>query len=174
VLQEIRRGLIEVVSAAVLPLFTGPELQEMLCGAEDFDVAMLERNTELEPGVVASDEHVQKLWAVLRGMTARERSSFLRFVWARARLPASEELFRQKFKLQSLEPVPPAAGWSQAEQQKACDAMLPKSSTCFGALYLPKYSTCQIMRDRLVYAAANCISMDADFVTGHDESANWY
>jgi len=172
-INAIRQGLVDVISDAFLPLLTGPELRDTLCGAEDFDVELLKRNTEYEEGLNASDGHIQFLWQALQSMTAAERAAFLRFVWARARLPPTDASFTQKFKLQKLEPSDIDALTDDAEIQQKRDALLPKSSTCFGALYFPRYSSVDVALARLTYAAKNCISMDADFLTGQDEAGNW-
>ena len=173
VLTAMRAGIVDVISDALLPLLTGPELRDTLCGAEDFDVDLLKRNTECEEGMSTSDEHVQFLWDALRSMTAAERAAFLRFVWARARLPPTDAAFTQKLKLQNFEPAGVDTEEDPAVIQAKRDAMLPKSSTCFGALYLPRYSSANITLARLNYAAKHCISMDADFLTSQDEVGNW-
>lgn len=38
--------------------------------------------------------HVQAFWEVLREMTPEERTDFLRFAWARSRMPASGAFLR--------------------------------------------------------------------------------
>ena len=52
-------------------------------------------------------------------------------------------------------PKPPRFGrWWVGRQQTA--------ATCSQALYLPRYSTQELMRERLLYACTNCMSIDTD------------
>lgn len=51
--------------------------------------------------VSPSDPHIQSFWRVLRGFDSEQRQQFLRFVWARSRLPPTAAEFTQKFKVQA-------------------------------------------------------------------------
>ena len=94
-----------------------------------------------------TDPHIQCFWRVLRSFDDSQRSAFLRFVWARSRLPATQD-FHQKFKIQA------AVG----EGQKGdADKSLPKAHTCFFSLNLPKYSNDEVTKKQLLYAVENCI-----------------
>jgi hypothetical protein len=53
------------------------------------------------------------------------------------------------------------------------DQYLPKAHTCFFSINLPKYSTKQLMRDKLMYAIFNCTEMDADFRTTESDVPGW-
>jgi hypothetical protein len=69
--------------------------------------------------VSPSDPHIQSFWRVLRSFTPGQRQQFLRFVWARSRLPTTSSEFTQKFKMQAAVAevtgaVPPAAPESGA------------------------------------------------------------
>ena len=39
---------------------------------------------------------------------------------------------------------------------------LPKADTCFFTLHLPAYSSCEVLRERIMYAIRHCTDMDAD------------
>ena len=45
----------------------------------------------------------------------------------------------------------------------SADDCLPMSATCFFQLFLPEYSSEEILRTRLLYAIYNCEAIDADF-----------
>ncbi len=47
------------------------------------------------------DDYIQYFWATLEAFDNAQRALFLRFVWARSRLPATKEEFTQKFKIQA-------------------------------------------------------------------------
>lgn len=155
----VRRGLAKVVPAKLLALFTGAELEVMVCGTPEVDVELLRRCTEYS-GCSPHDQHVEWFWSVLGDFSHEERSAFLRFVWGRARLPAHEKEFPQRFKLQSFS-VPAASG-SAAGRRRGIDDFLPVSHTCFFALELPSYTSEVVVRDKLRYAIYNCQEIDGD------------
>ncbi|CAE7221934.1 HERC2 [Symbiodinium sp. KB8] len=171
--EAVRQGLGECVPEAVLPLMRGVDLQGCICGELDFDVRLLAAHTDYEPGDCGGEAHLDMLWEVLAGFTPVQRTAFLRFCWARNHLPLTATGFSQRFKVQAMGAPDSASGLSTEAAQKGVDALLPKSSTCFGVLQLPTYSTMQVMRERLLYAIQHCHTMDADFLTASAENANW-
>jgi hypothetical protein len=96
-------------------------------------------------GVEETDDSVERFWEVIEGFSAEERKAFLRFVWARSRLPRAAQ-FSEPFKLHVV------STWG--------DERLPKADTCFFTLHLPLYSSMTVMRERLLYAISNCTDMD--------------
>ena len=108
--------------------------------------------------------HFQYNRRVLRTFSNEERQQFLRFVWARSRLPPSSADFTQKFKVQC--PVGDGARMNP-------DVYLPTAHTCFFSLILPKYTSEDVMKEKLLYAISNCTAMDADFRLAGSESAHW-
>jgi len=158
----IRDGLASVVPAAVLPLLTGEELEAAICGRAEIDLSLLAANTEYDEDVPPDSDHVKRFWRVLESFDHDERAAFLRFVWARSRLPAAAD-FQQKFKLQG----------SVGDGPKTSpDSWLPKAHTCFFSLNLPRYSSDEVMAKQLRYAIFNCIEMDADFKLADSEMGN--
>ena len=107
---------------------------------------------------------MKRFWSVLRSFDDAERSAFLRFVWARSRLPPSSAEFHQKFKIQSAVGDGPKAD---------PDAYLPKAHTCFFSLNLPRYTSHEVMARKLRYAMSNCVEMDADFKLADNEMTGW-
>ncbi|GLE04499.1 hypothetical protein PINS_up013454 [Pythium insidiosum] len=145
-------GLAKVIPARLLPLFTGTELEILVCGSPEIDVDLLQRCTEYS-SCSASDQHIIWFWEVLREFTHEERSAFLRFVWGRSRLPANEKEFPQLFKLQS---------FNKQQPGQPADAYLPIAHTCFFAVEMPIYSSIDVLRQKLLYAIYNCQEIDAD------------
>jgi hypothetical protein len=159
-----KEGLLAVVPAGAVSLLTGQELEALVCGSREIDVARLQANTEYDDDVSADDPHVLLFWEVLADFSAEERSSFLRFVWARPTLPPKGVAFPQKMRVQSVGEDGPLP----------TDAYLPKAHTCFFSINLPRYSSKNIMADKLRYAVANCTEMDADYkVSETEDVAGW-
>ncbi|ETO22614.1 hypothetical protein RFI_14580 [Reticulomyxa filosa] len=148
--EAIRRGLATIVPIALLPLFTWQELELMVCGKREIDLELLKANTVYKHGVKPGDSHVQFFWQVLEEFTHQQRSNFLRFVWGQSRLPTRSEDFHDPFGILT--------------SQRNDD------NTCFFTLELPKYSSKEIMKKKLLYAISNCYAIDTDFVA---QNVNW-
>jgi len=76
------------------------ELQRVVCGLSDFSVSLLQSVTRYEGGMSESTPHVQFFWSVLAEFTAQQRAQFMRFVFARDRLPARPHELGIHFKIQ--------------------------------------------------------------------------
>jgi E3 ubiquitin-protein ligase HERC2 len=120
----------------------------MVCGVPEVDVDLLQRVTEYS-SCSASDPHVRFFWTAMREFDHEERAALLKFTWGRTRLPLSAGEFTQRFKIQSFNKSPP-------------DAYYPVAHTCFFSLELPRYSTLEILKDKLRYAIFNCEAIDGD------------
>lgn len=142
------KGLHAVLPVELFPLFSAEELEALLCGNRAVDVDLLQSCAEYE-GVTPDDKHVQYLWETLREITDEERTSFLRFVWARSRMPHSAQDLPMNFRI-------------QADHGKG-DQHLPHAQTCFFSLSLPAYSSKEILKEKLLYAMSETGNiMDAD------------
>lgn len=82
-----------VVPVPLLSLFTGPELETMVCGSPDIPLDLL-KSVVTYKGVDASAPLVRWFWDTLESFSNAERSLFLRFVWGRTRLPRTIVDFR--------------------------------------------------------------------------------
>ena len=84
----------------------------------------------------------------LRRFAPEQRSAFLRFIWGRARLPASlSEWGDMKMTIHT----------KQASQP---DGFYPVAHTCFFQIDLPRYSSKAVLKEKLLYALYNCKDMD--------------
>lgn len=146
----IRKGMSAVVPIQLLSLFTWRQVETKICGTQDINVDILMENTEYS-GIDSNARHVKFFWEVLREITPKDRSLFLRFVWGRSRLPSGKNF--KKFKLTALN-----KGGNE-------DGYLPVSHTCFFQLDLPSYSTKDVMKEKLLYAITHCQAIDLDHVT---------
>jgi hypothetical protein len=146
-----REGIASVLPVELFPLFTANELEHLLCGNRVVDIDLIRRCTEYED-LDPNAPLVQQFWEVLQEMTDEDKTSFLRFVWARSRMPSSAKDLAMHFKLQRL----------QGLSAQQTDSYLPHAQTCFFSLALPTYSSKEILRDKLLYAIKNSPNMDAD------------
>jgi hypothetical protein len=148
-------GLSAVLPTELFPLFTAHELEQLVGGSSRVDIKLLQQCTEYEDNLTPETPVVKYLWEVLEEMSSEERSLFLRFVWARSRMPASLSELSMNFKIQSSSRGTDDAGCSP-------DSYLPTAQTCFFSLALPSYSSKEVLRTKLLYAIENSPNMDAD------------
>ena len=147
------RGFGSIVPSRLLPMFTWQELENLICGVADVDVELLQANTKYVGGVLPSDPHIHFLWDVLiNEFTPEDRTQFLRFVWGRERMAGvadEKNVFQIGPHVKSLNSEDP-------------DDWLPVAHTCFFSLDLPKYSSREIMKRKIMFAMNNCNAIDAD------------
>ncbi|CAM9945686.1 unnamed protein product, partial [Discosporangium mesarthrocarpum] len=157
-LRAFREGLATVLPVELFAIFTPTELERLVCGVRQVDVGLLQQCTEYEDTDAASP-HVEYFWEVMREMLPSERTAFLRFVWARSRMPPTAKDFPTNFKIQA-----PAGG---AKEEP--DNYLPHAQTCFFSLSLPAYSSKEQLRRKLLFAINNSPNMDADVLLHNAE-----
>ena len=118
------------------------EIQLLLCGVADIDVDAWSASARYEPAAFAYSEQVRWLWAMVRDMSAEERSKLLFFCTGSARVPATGfatlmgyngELYR----------------FTVAHSHGADEGRLPTASSCFNKLYLPAYGSEAQLRMKL-------------------------
>ncbi|EEY57541.1 HECT E3 ubiquitin ligase, putative [Phytophthora infestans T30-4] len=175
VVNIVKQGLHSIMPVSALALLTWNELEKRMCGVAEVDVKLLQINTEYDEDLSMNDEFIQRFWRVLESLEAEDKRAFLRFVWARSRLPLGSAQFHQKFKIQALASSGngDANGSSSGPPGGWMDSQMPKSHTCFFALQLPRYSSDEICRERLLYAVRNCVEMDGDFRLADTEMTGW-
>ncbi|XP_041055229.1 E3 ubiquitin-protein ligase HERC2 isoform X4 [Carcharodon carcharias] len=146
----VREGMARVVPVPLLSLFTGYELETMVCGSPDIPLHLL-KSVATYKGIEPNAPLIQWFWEVMESFSNTERSLFLRFVWGRTRLPRTIADFRGRdFVIQVLDKYNPP------------DHFLPESYTCFFLLKLPRYSCKQVLEEKLKYAIHFCKSIDTD------------
>jgi hypothetical protein len=163
-IEAFREGLLWVVPESAISVLTWTELEYLVCGSRNIDVERLKRNTEYDDDVSPGDVHIQNFWEILEDFSEKDKSSFLRFVWARPTLPPNGIDFPQKLKIQS------AVG---DDSSSSPDSYLPKAHTCFFSINLPRYTNKEVMKERLLYAITHCTEMDADFRVTEEEVVGW-
>ncbi|XP_049844846.1 E3 ubiquitin-protein ligase HERC2 [Schistocerca gregaria] len=148
--KAVREGMAKVIPVPLLSLFSGYELETMVCGSPDIPLTLL-KSVATYKGEDANSLLIQWFWEVMEEFTNQERSLFLRFVWGRTRLPRTIADFRGRdFVLQVLDKYNPP------------DHFLPESYTCFFLLKMPRYSCKAVLREKLKYAIHFCKSIDTD------------
>ncbi|KAG8012939.1 E3 ISG15--protein ligase HERC5 [Nibea albiflora] len=139
VFREFKRGFFEVCDQKVVKLFRPEELQGVMVGKEVYDWAKLKQNTVYECFYIGQ-RTIQMFWEVFDDLTEEQKKDFLLFLTGFRTVPI---LGMDQIKMR----VQDAQILSGTHDQHR-----PESLTCHSILYLPVYSTKEIMRDRLTEA----------------------
>ena len=144
-------GVACIVPAALLRLLSPRQLARRCCGSSDVDVAAL-RAASTVSGCSADEPHLGYFWTALADFTPAQRRAFLRFACGRSRLPPGHVSVAGRGL--ELQPLLRTAG--------SPDAYLPVAHTCFFSLELPRYSSLEVTRARLMYAVSEGVAIDTD------------
>lgn len=139
-------GLGQIIQPSWLSMFNQSELQTLVSGETgDIDVEDLRRNTLYGGVYVIGDDNqehptIQLFWKVLHEMSTEERQKVLRFVTSTPRAPLlGFSHLHPRFSIRD----------SSEDQER-----LPSTSTCVNLLKLPRYSTAETLRTKLLYAVS--------------------
>jgi hypothetical protein len=84
--EAFRKGLLWVIPESAISVLAWDELEYLVCGSKNIDVDRLKKNTEYDDDISPSDPHIVNFWEILESFSEKDKSSFLRFVWARPTL----------------------------------------------------------------------------------------
>ena len=129
--KQFVKGLSELVPDSLLSLFDENELELLICGVTDFDVASMKRHCSIGGLAVLPDsglfaQALKWFWLTVEAFTEEERIKLLRFITGSGALPSN-----------GFGGLTPKLNISYAEMHNA----LPLSHTCFNQLCLPTYDT---------------------------------
>jgi E3 ubiquitin-protein ligase HERC1 len=146
-LDALARGFHTFFDASVARLLSPWELELLICGAPIIDVDELKKNCLIEVS-----EHAQMLWRVLAGFTNEERMRFIKFGSGRVSLPSPGTTWTQKLRIDFMND-------RRLDRSKA----LPTAATCSAQIVIPRYSSEQVMADKIRTA----LRMGADIEQDH-------
>ena len=138
---------------------THEELETWVCGRRQVDVELLKRHTHYggnDPDYGPDTDLIQMFWRFLEEISEDERQRFIKFCWGQQRLPANDEAFHQENVRFMIKPL---------RSDKKQDHLLPTSDTCFFNFGLPRYSSLEVMKKKILLAInMDCVSMNAEEV----------
>ncbi|KAJ5219222.1 uncharacterized protein N7498_001321 [Penicillium cinerascens] len=146
------QGLGQMIQPAWLSMFNQAELQTLVSGENaDIDVEDLRRNTQYGGVYTIGDDNqehptVQLFWQVMHDMNNEERQKVIRFVTSTPRAPLlGFSHLNPRFSIRD----------SSDDQER-----LPSTSTCVNLLKLPRYSSAEVLRSKLLYAVSSGAGFD--------------
>ncbi|XP_043283698.1 E3 ubiquitin-protein ligase UBR5 isoform X2 [Venturia canescens] len=140
-LEAMREGVFDVLPEGALDGLTSEDLRLLLNGVGDINVSVLISYTSFNDESGESTERLFKfkrwLWSIVEKMSHVERQDLVYFWTGSPALPASEDGFQ---------PMPTVT------IRPADDAHLPTANTCISRLYVPLYSSRNVLRHKLLLA----------------------
>ncbi|XP_070694917.1 itchy E3 ubiquitin protein ligase b [Pempheris klunzingeri] len=139
--QAFFEGFNEVLPQQYLQYFDAKELEVMLCGMQEIDLADWQRNT-IYRHYARSSKQIIWFWQFIKEMDNEKRMRLLQFVSGTCRLPVGgfADLMGsngpQKFCIEKV----------------GKENWLPRSHTCFNRLDLPPYKSYEQLKEKLMFA----------------------
>lgn len=130
------KGFHTVCGGRVLELFQPLELQAMVIGNENYDWAQLEKGCEYKGEYFSNHKTIRFFWEVFHDLPTEKKKKFLLFLTGSDRIPI---LGMKSFKI-LIQPC------------NVDEEHYPVAHTCFNLLDLPKYSSVEKLREKLLAA----------------------
>ena len=143
-MRAIREGVHFVIPLNICTMLDSKMVETRATGDKALDLGKLKSITDYE-NCSENDDFIKYFWEALEGFNMEDRSLYLKFVWGRARLPASTT---KRHRIVALPYI--------------ANACLPISHTCFFTLDLPRYPSVEIAKERILFAIQFCGDIDAD------------
>eukprot|EP01138_Halocafeteria_seosinensis_P013053 gb/GECG01013331.1/.p1 GENE.gb/GECG01013331.1/~~gb/GECG01013331.1/.p1 ORF type:complete len:3653 (+),score=418.50 gb/GECG01013331.1/:1-10959(+) len=149
--RAIRKGLLNIIPERAVQLCRWKDLQRMVCGPSEIDMAMLQRHTKYISPFNPNHYLIKAFWNVFGSLSMRERSMLIRYAWGRSKLPRGESNWytadgrRTHFLL---------TPFLDNNQEFRGNESMVEAHTCFFQLKLPMYSSEEVLRDKLMKSVA--------------------
>ncbi len=146
-MNAILAGLYTIIPMGLVRgLFTWEELQLKICGTDEVDLHLLKKFTIYQVGISEDDRHIQDFWKVLFSLTTSQLKSFLRFACNQERIPKPQQ------EGDNLPPPYPMKIAPADSREEAQDRLLIRAETCIFMVKIPRYSSYDVMRDKILYS----------------------
>ncbi|EQB60094.1 ubiquitin-protein ligase [Vairimorpha apis BRL 01] len=119
----------------------------LICGSNDIDVDDWIKNTKYTEGFSEDDINVIWFWKAVRSFTLQEKSKLLMFCTGSPRVPFGG--------FKNLVNKGEDCVFTIRKSDKDLDG-LPEAHTCINWLVMPKYSSYEVLREKVLYAINEC------------------
>eukprot|EP00729_Bicosta_minor_P005103 gene5103-8273_t len=154
--QAFQKGLGVFFSAALLARLrrecSPTDVKMLLCGAPEIDVDDWQASATYRGGLAAGSQEVVWFWSTIRGMDAKERSKVLDFCTGSLQAPATGFANLMGY---------------HGSQERFCLELIdggpdrfPTAQTCFNTLKMPRYTSEEQLRERLLVAVSSAQGFD--------------
>lgn len=139
-LDAFSRGFKTVICDATLSVLEPRNIQRIVEGNSNIDIELLQKSVRYEGGFDDKHQVIQWFWQIVSKYSPERHKALLNFVTAVDRAPVNG--------IESILFV--------VQRQGNDSELLPTSSTCFGKLLLPEYSSKEKLKKKLDVALDNC------------------
>jgi len=147
----IKQGICQIVPEALLNMVGYQELEEWIYGKKLIDVGLLKQNSRLAAGYSEDDPVIKWFWEVVTEFPEAERRKLICFCFAQYTIPRNEEFERRGLRFQ-IKPTMEGPGSNRRESKADQDLRLPRADTCFFNFELPRYSSKEVMKKKILKA----------------------
>ncbi|XP_030046534.1 probable E3 ubiquitin-protein ligase HERC6 isoform X2 [Microcaecilia unicolor] len=137
IFEAFKRGFYKVCDREILQFFQPQELMEVVTGNTDYDWIKFEKNTIYWGIYGPSHPTIQIFWKVFHELPLPEKKGFLLFLTGLDKVPL---LGMDFLKMRITSHATLSANH------------LPEAQTCFQILFLPLYSTIEVLKEKLLMA----------------------
>ncbi|KIX96343.1 uncharacterized protein Z520_08121 [Fonsecaea multimorphosa CBS 102226] len=138
--EAFARGFYTCLDRTALSIFNPESLKALIEGYPEIDIDELQMTATYDEYTPDSPTIVD-FWHIVRSMSTMQHRQLLEFVTASDRVPVNG--------MQSVTFI--------VQKNGEEDDRLPSSSTCYGRLLLPQYSSRKVMEEKLTKAIENCV-----------------
>ena len=149
--EAIREGFQCIFPSFSLCIFSWIEVERRVVGPSTISTDTLKSITDYS-NCSPDNEFVKRFWRVFDKFTDSQKSMFLKFTWGRSRLPPAERLNDQRFKFLLFD----------SSRFDNHDTHFPEAHTCYFQFDLPRYTTDEACREKILYAIESCGGIDTD------------
>ena len=144
---HIKCGLGTIVPLSFLQnTFSINDIELKLCGQPIVDVRYLKLHTIYQVGITNTDQHIQFFWAALESFSQEELGKFIKFACNQDRIPMVSQENSNHIPPYPMKIAPPDRRDGMPDQQ------FIRVETCMFMIKLPRYTTFETMREKLIYA----------------------
>jgi hypothetical protein len=147
---SVVNGIYEVLPFGRLSFLTIDELRLLLQGQPLIDRENLRATTEYQPANATSEPEVGWFWTIIESMSEGQMRDFLRFVSGSSFPP-----------IHNFSGYSGTRNWLQVSIFPSMTVdQVPQAQTCCVQIKLPKYTSLEVMRARILFAIENARSME--------------
>lgn len=134
-------GFHELIPEDLVAVFDEKELELLIGGLEDIDLADWKKNTDYR-GYSEQDQVISWFWDIISSWEPERRARLLQFTTGTSRIPVN-----------GFKDLQGSDGPRRFTIEKAGEtSQLPKSHTCFNRIDLPSYESKEILEQKLTWA----------------------
>ena len=143
-LECIRAGYISILDEEYFVSLLPVDMDNMLYGikAEPWTIEELSNSCLLKRGLTLNTPVVKNLFKLLSSFNYEEQKEYLKFITSSPNLPVGG--------LKCLKPRLTIDTFKHWENEKYPDDIMPIVSTCYNLLFIPKYTSMKVLRERLL------------------------